>query len=186
MRVVRNFCLSLVALAAFASTCFAEAGTMSLGEMIKSSDLIVVGRVSEARVGGQAVAELGITQILKGDPALKRVRFVAGPVWACDVSAAEDNEAGLFFLRRSFTDDPSERALPQSQSGGLPLFFITHSGRGRMIFKNIDGEDFLYAHKRGEVKFPDSLRFARYPNPEDRALGLVRVSEVLSYIRKRV
>jgi hypothetical protein len=53
-----------------------------------------------------------------------------------------------------------------------------------MIFQRADGEEFVYAHRRGEVKFPGSLRFARRPNPEDRDLGLVRLSDVLSYIRK--
>jgi hypothetical protein len=185
MRTIRNLFLAHVAVIAFASTCFAEAGTMSLPEMIKSSDLIVTGRVVNAKVGGKSIAELEISRTLKGNPSLKRVRFVAAPIWACDVSAAEEDETGLFFLRRNFTDDPSERALPQSESDGVPLFFITHSGRGRMIFRHLDGEDFVYAHKRGEVKFPDSLRFARYPKPEDRELGLVRLADILSYIKKR-
>jgi hypothetical protein len=186
MRMVRNSCAALVAVVAFAATCFAEAGTMSLSEMIKSSDLIVTGRVVNAKVGGKSIAELEVTQTLKGNPSLRRVRFFAAPIWACDVSAAEENEAGLFFLRRNFDDDPSERALPQSESDGVPLFFITHSGRGRMKFQHIDSEDFVYAYKRGEVKFPDSLRFARYPKPEDRELGLVRLADVLSYIKKKV
>lgn len=185
MRTIRCLCLALASVIAFTATCFAEAGTMSLAEMIKSSDLIVTGRVVNAKVGGKSIAELEITQTLKGKPFLRRVRFVAAPIWACDVSATEENEAGLFFLRRNFTDDPSERALPQSESDGVPLFFITHSGRGRMIFQHIDGEDFVYAHKRGEVKFPDSLRFAQYPKPEDHDLGLVRLADVLSYIKKK-
>jgi hypothetical protein len=154
--------------------------------MIKSSDLIVVGRVVNAKVNDKAIAELTITQTLKGDSSLRQVLFFAAPVWACDVSAAEENETGLFFLRRNFTNSPSEKALPQSELEGVPIFFITHSGRGRMIFQHIDNEDFVYAQKRGEVKFPNSLHFARYPDLEDRDLGLIRLADVLSYIRKRV
>lgn len=186
MSVLRNACLSIVAVVVFASTCFADAGTMELSRMVKFSDLIVVGRVLNAKVNGKPVAELEIIQTLKGDSSRKRVRFFAAPIWVCDVSAAEENETGLFFLRRYFTDDPAERALPQNEPDGVPVFFITHSGRGRMIFKNIDGEDFVYAHRHGEVKFPNSLRFAHHPKPEDLDLGLVRLADVLAYIRKRV
>ena len=47
---------------------------------------------------------------------------------------------------------------------GVPVFSITHSGRGRMILRREDGEDFVYARKGGEVKLPGSLRFARRPS----------------------
>ena len=184
MRVVRNICLSLAAVALFAPTCLAEAGTMSLAEMVKSSDLIVVGRVVRAKVDGKSVAELEVNYTLKGDASLKHVRFYASPLWACDVSAAVEGETGLFFFRRSFTEDPSEKSLPQTLMDGVPVFLITHSGRGRMILVREDGGEFVYAHRRGEVQFPGSLRFARRPKPEDRDLGLVRLSDVLSYIRK--
>jgi hypothetical protein len=106
MRMMRSTCVALVAVIAFAATCFADAGTMSLSDMVKSSDLIVTGKVVNAKVGGKSIAELEVTQTFKGNPSLQRVRFFAAPIWACDVSAAEENEAGLFFLRRNFTDDP--------------------------------------------------------------------------------
>jgi hypothetical protein len=40
--------------------------------------------------------------------------------------------------------------------------------------------------KGGQVRFPGSLRYARYPKPEDRDLGLIKLGDVLSYIKKRV
>jgi hypothetical protein len=186
MRIARNLFLSLAAVVLLANIAFAEAGTMTLADMIKYSDLIVVGKVVDARVQGKRVAELEVTRVLKGDPSLKRVRFYAAPIWACDISAAEQNEVGLFFLTNDLLNDPKEKHPPYRDSEGVAVFFITHSGRGRMIFEHIDGDDYVYAYKGGEVKFPGSLRRARYPTPENRHFGLIRLDEVLSFIRKRV
>lgn len=186
MRIANSLCLSLVAVTLGATLSFADAGTMTLADMIKYSDCIVVGRVVNAKVDGKHVAELGVTQVLKGDRSLKRVRFYAAPLWVCDISRAEENETGLFFLRRNFIDDPTENALSRSDRDGEPIFFITHSGRGRIIFLHLDGQDFVHAFKAGEVKFPGSLRYARYPNAANRNLGLITLVDVLSYVRKRV
>jgi hypothetical protein len=187
MRIATNLLLLLSAIILLANISFAEAGTMSLADMIKYSDFIAVGKVVNARVHGKRIAELEVTQVLKGDRSLKRVRFYAAPSWACDISAAEQDEVGLFFLTNDLPPQLSkEKHSPYRDSEGVPVFFITHSGRGRMIFKHLDGDDYVYAYNGGEVKFPGSLRYARYPTPENRLLGLIRLGDVLSFIRKRV
>ena len=186
MHIARNLCLSLLATIILASTSFAEAGTMTLGELIKFSDCIVIGRVVNARVDGKRIAELEVTQVLKGDPSWKRVRFYAFPFWACDISDARENERGLFFLTSDPVGDPKEKVPVEKDSDGIAIFFITHSGRGRMIFERTEGQDYVYAYKGGEVKFPGSLKYARYPRADDRKLGLIRADDVLSYIRKRL
>ena len=184
--MIRSLSLACVVVIAVATTCFADAGTIKLSEMIKYSDLIVVGKVVKAGINGKRIAELAISRTLKGDPSLKIIRFAAGPSWACDVSDAVEGETGIFFLRRNFTDDPAEKALPHAESDGLPMFFITHSGRGRMVIHHIDGDDFVYARRKdGDVKFPASLRFARRPKPDDLDLGLVRATDLVTYVRSR-
>ena len=50
------------------------------------------------------------------------------------------------------------------------------------MFEKLDGEDYVYAYKGGEVRFPGSLRYARYPKEEDRKLGLIALNDVLSCI----
>jgi hypothetical protein len=171
---------------AVATTCFADAGTIKLAEMVKYSDLIVVGKVVNARVNGKRIAELAVSRTLKGDPSLKRIRFYAGPSWACDVSEAVEGETGIFFLQRYLTEYPAEKSLPQTDSDGIRVFFLTHSGRGRLVIHHIDGEDFVYARRKGgDVKFPVNLRFARYPKPEDLDLGLIRATDLVAYVRSR-
>ena len=67
MRIARNLCLPFVIAVAFVIPCFADAGTMTLAEMIKSSDLIVIGKVVNANVNGKHIAELEVTHTLKGN-----------------------------------------------------------------------------------------------------------------------
>ncbi len=186
MKTIKRFCLSLLAVIILAHLTFAEAGTMTLADVIKFSDCIVIGKVVNARVNGKRIAELEVAQVLKGNPSWKRIRFYAAPTWACDISNAVENETGLFFLTNNLLYDPKEKPALEKDKDGIPIFFITHSGRGRMIYEHIEGEDYLYAHKEGEVKFPKSLRYARYPKPEDRDLGLIKLADVLAYIKQRV
>jgi hypothetical protein len=134
-----------VAVIQLANIAFAEAGSMTLADMTKYSDFIAVGKVMNARVHGKRIAELEIIQTLKGDRSLKRIRFFAAPFWACDTSDAHENEIGLFFLTNDLFNDPKEKMSTYIDSDGLPVFFITHSGRGRMIFEHIDGQDYVYA-----------------------------------------
>jgi hypothetical protein len=186
MQLARKLCLGLLTVSMLAYLSFAEAGTMTLADMIKYSDCIVIGKVVNASVNGKHIAELEVTQVLKGDLAWKRVRFYAAPIWACDISGAKEDETGLFFFSNDLFYDPKEKASLQKDNDGVPMFFITHSGRGRMIFEHIEGVDYVYAHKEGEVKFPNRLRYARYPKAEDRDLGLIKLADVLAYIKKRV
>jgi hypothetical protein len=185
MRLLTNLCLCCFVVLMLSTVCLADAGTMKLADMIKYSDLVIVGKVVNARVDGKRIAEVAVTQTLKGDRSLTRVRFYAFPIWVCDVSDAEQNETGIFFLRRNFTDDPAEKSLPQGKSDGSPIFFIAHSGRGRLIFQHLDGGDFVYANKHGDVIFPGTLHFARYPKPDDRDVGLVKVADLIAYVRSR-
>ena len=79
MRLVREFGLSSVGVILLAGICFAEAGKMTLEEMIKYSDFIAVGKVVNAKVNGKRIAELEVEQVLKGDRSWKRVWFFAAP-----------------------------------------------------------------------------------------------------------
>jgi hypothetical protein len=186
MRLLTTLCLSFVVVVVCSTTCSADAGTMTLAEMIKYSDLVIVGKVVNVTVNGKRIADVAVTQTLKGDRSLTRIRFYAFPIWTCDVSAAEQNETGIFFLRSHFTDDSAEKTAPQDKLDGIPVFFLTHSGRGRLIFQHVDGDDFVYANKRGDVKFPGSLHFARRPKSDNPDLGLIKVADVIAYVRSRV
>ena len=186
MRIAKVLCFSLVISIIFPGFSSAEVGPMSLAEMIKYSDCIVVGKIVRTKINRKNIAEIAVSQNLKGDSSLRRVRFSSAPLWACDVSAAVENEQGLFFLQKDPFGDPALRALPPGEHDGVPLFFLAHSGRGRIIIQNLDGEDYVYAHKKSDLRFPTSLHYARYPKPEDSELGLIRLSDVVAYVSKRV
>ena len=140
MRIAKGLCFSFVVSIIFPGISSASVGTMSLADMIKYSDCIVVGRVVRTKINGKNIAEIAVSQNLKGDSSLRRVRFSSAPLWACDVSAAEENEQGLFFLQKDPMGDPALRALPPGESDGVPLFFLAHSGRGRIIIQHLEAK----------------------------------------------
>src|SRR5262249_21963924 len=117
---------------------------VALKDLVKKSDSIVIGRVAKiTQLDGVNIAELEITQTLKGDAGLKRLHYWATPTWSCDISTANEGETVLLLLslvKESFLSDSSEYGkhhplLARHMREHLqnnPLFFIGWFGGGRM------------------------------------------------------
>lgn len=144
MKLKRTF--RIVALIiALSSLLHARAAQVALGELVKKSEVIVIGKVtSVSPIDGGRIAWLEVTQTLKGDPQLKRLAFWASPTWTCDISTANEGEAVLLLLTSANSFD-SSRFFKEHQSLGnylnqhspnSPLFFINESGAGRMVITN--------------------------------------------------
>lgn len=184
--------LTLVMALAAASTCFADAGTMKLKDMIRRSEYVVLGKVSRVEVvDGVRLAEIEVGRTLKGNPGVTRLYYWASPSWSCDVSNAEVGEEGLYFLwniDKEFST-PSEAHLQFLEKArpftrGARIYLLEHSGRGRLRPKYIDGRGYLYVHKDGDVIFPSSIKIVKRPDPQNPGLGLVLLEDVLSFIAK--
>ena len=120
---------------------------------ILNSLLIVVGKVGKViscywdfSLGDLKIAELEVTQTIKGASHLKRLCFLASSTWACDISNIRDEETVLLFLNRDnkwlsemSTFSQENKILPdllRQYLKGQSLFFITHSGGGKITIEN--------------------------------------------------
>jgi hypothetical protein len=71
---------------------------ITLEELTRGSDLILVGKViSVKKIGKEEVAKVEVLKKLKGDSS-NEVFLSVSKTWACDVSKAIEGETALFFL----------------------------------------------------------------------------------------
>ncbi|HEU4386568.1 MAG TPA: hypothetical protein VFV34_02140, partial [Blastocatellia bacterium] len=128
----------------------------TLIDLIKNSDCIAEGKViGISDVGGVRIAELEVSRIHKGNRSIKRLHFWASKTWACDISYAEQNESGLYFLtmlnrRESDGGHPEFAQELNAVLADEGLYSITWSGYGRLI-----------RHGNGRLQASDSVRFPR-------------------------
>ncbi|MEP7338037.1 MAG: hypothetical protein ABI977_09865 [Acidobacteriota bacterium] len=127
-RIQAAFILSILLIAGHL-VAYSRAASAKLTDVIKRSDLITMGSVSGiTAVNGYRVATLRIEAVLKGNTAIREVRFLASPTWTCDISDAQPGERGLYFLSL-----PNKETEFPSQYNGQPIYLIQHSGYGRML-----------------------------------------------------
>ena len=130
--------LTLCLLAALPLVAPVEVATVSLAKLVEGSAAIVVGTVdSVTNVEGVSVAHVKVTEVVKGDPKVERLAFVAQSTWRCDISTAVRGETALLFLAdlpdgvSSWTEGRNWKTWGQSL-GKEPGYLLAHSGRGRM------------------------------------------------------
>src|SRR5262249_53707456 len=141
-REARRACSILVVsvLITFPTVVSAKVAEIPLKKLVAQSDLIILAKVSKIEDGPAEiktqddrvfprvkVATAQVIETWKGTP-LREVRFVASPLWTCDISDAEEGERVVLFL--------------ESRKGS-PIPTIAHSGRGRMPLREVKGK--LYA-----------------------------------------
>ena len=108
-------------------------------DLIKYSDCIAEGRVIKISVVRDVrIAELEVARIHKGSLSIKRVHIWASSTWACDISNAEPNESGLYFLtlwerKASNREQPEFAQELDDVLKGEKLYAITWSGYGRLV-----------------------------------------------------
>jgi hypothetical protein len=114
----------------------------TLVQLARESEYIVLARVEDLLTSnGLRVAKAVPQTTLKGVEDTSAFYFVAERTWTCDTSTALKGETALLFLCRS-PGGTVERELlhkPTVHVPLRPLFFIGHSGRGRMPLRVVDG-----------------------------------------------
>ena len=136
--------VALLVSSIYSPTAKAKIEAPKLRDMIASSDCIVLGKVIAISKQDKAhIAEVEVERVLKGERTIKRLYFWATSTWACDISHAEQNESGLYFLRRV---TPTLETDMQRR----PLYCLTSSGYGHFINKG-----------QGRFEAPDLVRFPR-------------------------
>ena len=154
--------LGLLALLAAAPP--VRVATIPFAELVRMSDIIVVGRVERVDEAGTLRGALvSVDDILKGDVSDGRLAFLASPTWTCDVTTAVVNERALLFLHVE-TEAESMDATWDTDAGVLArdrtvlatslgvgrLLRVSHSGRGRMVVH--EGSDDEHVHVFGDIK----------------------------------
>jgi hypothetical protein len=151
----------LVTLALAAPVAPLKIGPIALEELVRSADVVVVGRVrriadvprpASARAprapgaerdlldGAIAaaqrlpIAEIEVERVLEGPADLRRAHFLVLQAWGCDVTGAEVGERGLYALTEIDADGAlAGFAAPLAPVlDGERLHAVTHWGRGRM------------------------------------------------------
>jgi hypothetical protein len=153
--------LLVIGLVLSPSVVWARVVNITLKELVDRSDLIVLADVvkvedgpADLKLGEEVVTRIKIAtaqvlEVWKGN-AGRQVRYLASRTWACDVSQAKVGERVVLFL-----------AKPNDS----PFRAISHSGRGRMPIRDVQGR--LYATIRAEdVRLPKG--FMTIPGPESK------------------
>jgi hypothetical protein len=133
-----------------------------LKDLIKNSDFIAEGKVTKVSVvRGVRIARLDVARVHKGSPTIKRLYLWASPTWVCDVSDAELDESGLYFLslvtEKQFTSANAE--FGHELDGVLQgdrLYRISWSGYGRLINKSdgmLQASDYVRFPRTVAVKY---------------------------------
>ena len=152
--------LSVVALSWLAIGVQAKVATISIGELARASDLILVAEVQRVEVkAGVQVARVRVIRFIKGEAECP-IAFVAEPTWTCDTSAAVPGERVLLYLTAAVA--PQERTMNGKNVGavqasckreGTQLYVLSHSGRGRIRLSLTKGQ-WVAPVTRGDARGP--------------------------------
>ncbi len=135
----------------------AKVRNIRLRELIKQSDYVLLARVSwVVRFDGLHVAMADPIDVFKGEPRLEPIYFVADSTWTCDTSTAVRGETALLFLTKAKSQRVDLIGRKPAKVKANPLYFISHSGRGRMPLKTIDG--WPCVNVQSEVLLPASVQ----------------------------
>lgn len=144
------FCLLVIAILTLSAQ--AKVAPVALEDLIKRSDVILLGKVSSIRrIGDVDFAEVEVLEMLKGEQRQKIV-YSAERTWPCDMSGAVSGETALFFFTTyKFTPSfrrNSEQAILLRESAAEffdtnDLFRLSFDGRGRMPVVIAHTDEFL-------------------------------------------
>lgn len=117
----------------------AKVATISLQELARYSDLILVGEVKRVELrSGVKVAFVRVGSVHKGRVE-GPIAFVAEPTWTCDISSAKPGEPVLLYLDslrppkgRTMEGQDLGAAQAACKQEGVQLFLLGHSGRGKI------------------------------------------------------
>src|SRR5262249_39505911 len=134
----------------------------ALKDLVDRSDRIVLAKVSAIEDGPAdirtendrffprvKVAKAQVIETWKGTP-FREIRYVASPLWTCDIADAESGERVVLFLK---------------SRKGSPIMMIAHLGRGRMPLREVEGKSYATIWSE-DVRLPRGT--VTIPGPEPR------------------
>jgi hypothetical protein len=179
----RRACSILIAVfvMSFAAFVWAEVAEIPLIQLVARSNLIVLAKVSKledapAEIKTEddraftrvKVATAQVTETWKGTP-LRDVRYVASPLWTCDISDADKGERAVLFLVKR-TDSP--------------IMTIAHSGRGRMPLRQVEGTSYATIWS-DDVQLPKGTVTIPGPEAKYSFIRSIELSKLKELVRER-
>lgn len=169
----------------------AKVAPMTLAEMVRWSDIVVIGSVvrveeisptadvhaDESVVRAMpAVAEVRVERWIKGAEQSEPLVYYASSTWICDITSATVGERALFFFSRP-SPVPAEELSEEYRAafGTRPVMWVVQSGRGRMPLSSIDGVDHATCWV-GDVLMPKGAPLVPGPEPEYSFIKSIPVS----------
>jgi hypothetical protein len=165
----------------------AKVASITLEDLIRFSDAVVVGRVARLevvhrpsndlgwaaepsrRLGAEIpFAEVEVLEVLKGAPDLRRLIYLAAPTWTCDITSAELGETALLFLGDASQSELFDGGLRRRVRASFPdgaWMEVMWSGRGRMPLWSVG--DAQHAVYWTDVRLPESSPSVAGPEPKD-------------------
>lgn len=147
----------------------AKIAGMSLVEMIKRSEMVVLAKVEkieERKDFRRATAT--VSEVWKGRP-IENVQFSALSTWTCDITSANVGETVVLFLAKG-------------KSGDLEIMV---SGRGRMPIKAIGSEQ--YAEFWKDIVMPEGTPSVALPGQNPvviKGISLARLKKLVTQAQK--
>lgn len=117
----------------------AKVATLSLDELARKSDLILIAEVERVEVKADVkIGRVRVIRFIKG-ATKSPIAFVAQRTWTCDMSEAVSGERVLLFLT-SASSQKGKTMFGQNLNAvqasckreGAQLYVLSHSGRGRI------------------------------------------------------
>ena len=160
----------------------AKVASAPLAEVVAGAAVIVVAKdVAVRKVGKVRVGRAAVVRVLKGDPHLKEVLYLADPTWACDTAEVKVGQRSLLLLRDvPKPGGPLELPDLPTRIGDQPILQIHWAGRGRMPIRRIDGQEF--ATVWDEVILPKEIEQRPGPNRKYEFIRSARLQDLIDAI----
>lgn len=171
--------IAAVILMSFPTLLCAKVAEIALKQLVASSDLIVLAKVLKVEDGPTdikaesdgfppvKVATAQVVETWKGSP-VREVRYVASPLWTCDIADGEKGEQVVLFLE-------------SRRSSGIMM--IAHSGRGRMRLREVEGKTHATLWT-DDVLLPKGTPTIPGPEPKYSFIRSVELSKLRELVRE--
>jgi hypothetical protein len=181
---------TIVPLMLFTASVKADAGSMTLEQMISASTAIILGKVTNILTISPTtkLAEVQVLERIKGPRHRNTFYYViqSGGL-ACDITTADVGETAIFLFKKGkpLTGySPSQASKIRSLTGKQELVKLLHLGRGRLAIKEIGRERYIFAPKKdGDIVLPTAIRLYDYPDPAYSYMGMAKVTDVIAFLK---
>jgi hypothetical protein len=165
---------------------FASIGPTRLERVIEEANLVVMAKVIDVKIlaSGFRLAEIEVTQSLRGQIPSDKLYYIASPLTPEDVSDAQKGETTLLFLRRLRKPPAEYPANIREITHGEAVFLVAAAGRGRLVPVKVDADNYVSFRRDKGILLPPKLSALWRQDANDPTLGLLRLDALRDFIKQ--